>query len=85
MERPEGQAKTIRSRKSGAFVKPSHGEHKKVRSKMDRTLHGVRENEVRHLQAIIHLMKCPGALLEHREPLPFLHLNKNCKQKSHDL
>jgi hypothetical protein len=52
MERLEGQAKTIRGWESGSFAKPSHGEHMKVRSKVDRTLCGVRENKAGHLQAI---------------------------------
>jgi hypothetical protein len=30
MERLDGQAKTIRGWESGAFVKPLHGEHRKV-------------------------------------------------------
>jgi hypothetical protein len=52
MERPEGQAKTIPSQKSSAFAKPTHKERREVRSKMDRTIRGVREDKAGHLQAI---------------------------------
>jgi hypothetical protein len=45
IERPEGQAKTIQCQESGAFVKPSHGEYRKVRGKVDRNLRGNREDE----------------------------------------
>jgi hypothetical protein len=85
MERPVGQAKTIQSQKSGAVSKPPHGEHRKVQSKVDRTLRGVRENEAGCLLAIRHSRKSLGTLLERREPLPFLYLNKNYKQRSHEL
>jgi hypothetical protein len=43
MERPEGQAKTIRVLESGAVAKPPHGEYRKVRGKVERTIHGIRE------------------------------------------
>jgi hypothetical protein len=79
MERPKGQAKTIRSRKSSAFMKPTHGECRKVQSKVDKTIRGIREDKAGHLQAIRHLGKGLGTFLECREPSPFLHLNKNYK------
>jgi hypothetical protein len=52
MEGPEGKAKTIQSQKSSAFMKPMHGECRKVRSKVARTIRGIREDEAGCLQAI---------------------------------
>jgi hypothetical protein len=85
METPEGHAKTIRSQKSGAFAKPPHGEYRKVQSKVDRTLRDIIKDEAGCLQAIKHSRKSLAALLERRKPSPFLHLNKNCKRRSHKL
>jgi hypothetical protein len=85
MERPEGLAKTIQSWESGNSTKPSHGEHREVRSKVDRTIHGIRENEVGRLQVIRHSRKSPGTFLEHGKPSSFLHLSEKCKQRSREL
>jgi hypothetical protein len=43
---PKVKLKQIQSWKSGAFAKPPHGEHRKIGSKVDMTIHGFRENEV---------------------------------------
>jgi hypothetical protein len=84
LERPEGQAKTIRSWESSAFVKPSHGEHKNIRSKVDRTLCGSRENEAGRLQIIRHPRESPRTFMECRKSLLFLYLSENCKQMSRE-
>jgi hypothetical protein len=81
----QSQAKTIRGWESGAFARPSHGEYRKVRDKMDRTLRDIKEDEARHIQAIRHSRKSLRALLECRKPSSFLHLNKNCKRRPHEL
>jgi hypothetical protein len=85
MERPEGQAKTIRGWESGAFVKTPHGEHRKVQSKVDRALRDIRKNKARRKQTIRHSRKNLGALMECRKLSSLLHLNKNCKQRSCEL
>jgi hypothetical protein len=52
---------------------------------MDRTLRDIREDEAKRIQAIRHLRKSLRTLLECRKPSPFLHLNRNCKQRSREL
>jgi hypothetical protein len=64
MERLEGQAKTIQSRKSCAFLKPSHGEHSKDEAKWIGPYVVSRENKAGGLQAIRYTRKSLGALLE---------------------
>jgi hypothetical protein len=85
MKRPEGQAKTIRGWESGAFAKPSHGEYKNVRGKVDMTLRDIREDEARCIQAIKHSRKSLGALLERIKPSPLLHLNKISERRPCEL
>jgi hypothetical protein len=82
---PKVKLKQFEVKKPGAFSMRSHGEHMKFQSKVDRTLCGIRENEVRHLQVIRHSRKGPRTFLECREPSPFLHLSKNCRQRSREL
>jgi hypothetical protein len=52
----------IRSWKSNAFVKPPHGKYRKVRGKLDRTLHDIRKDKARCQQAIRHSRKSLRAL-----------------------
>jgi hypothetical protein len=82
---PKVKLKQIQSWKSGAFAKPPHGEHRKIGSKVDMTIHGFRENEAGRLQYIRHSRKSLGIFLERREPSPFLYLNKNCKRSHREL
>jgi hypothetical protein len=62
-------------------VKPPHRKYRKVQDKEDSTLRGIREEEAGHLHAIRHSRKSLGTLPECRESSPFLHLNKDSKQR----
>jgi hypothetical protein len=61
MERLKGQAKTIRGWESSAFSKPSHGEPRKVQSKVDRALRDIKKTR----PGAYKLLDTQGRILEH--------------------
>jgi hypothetical protein len=85
MERSEGQIARIRYRESDTFVKAPHQEYCQVRSQVDMTICGNRQDEAECISPIRLSRLSYRAFLECGNTLLFLCLNQNCKRRSLEL